>query len=139
MAEGRMLNYSEKLKDPRWQKKRLEIFERDGWKCRRCKSEDKTLTVHHLKYKQGAEPWGYDNIDLLTLCEPCHSEEYEWRARAEQDLLDRMRLPGVFAVEMYALAYSIELARMITPGKSCDELMTALIDTVYEYFEVRKP
>lgn len=25
--------YAEKLKDPRWQKRRLEIFERDDWTC----------------------------------------------------------------------------------------------------------
>jgi len=130
-------SYLEKLKDPRWQKKRLEIFERDGWKCRWCKSEDKTLTVHHLKYKQGADPWDYDNKDLLTLCEPCHGEEYEWRARAEQDLLDNLRLPGVFAVEMQALALSIDLSLRLVPGKPCDDLIGALIDAVYDYFGVR--
>ena len=25
------MSYSDKLKDPRWQRKRLEIFERDNW------------------------------------------------------------------------------------------------------------
>lgn len=28
--------YAKKLMDPRWQKKRLEIFKRDGWKCQNC-------------------------------------------------------------------------------------------------------
>ena len=132
------MNYAEKLKDPRWQKKRLEIFERDEWKCRRCKSDDKTLAAHHIKYRRGLEPWDYPNEDLLTLCESCHEEEYEWRPRAEQDLLDNLRLPGVFAVEMQSLALSIDLARRLEPEKPCDELMTALIDAVYGYFEVRK-
>jgi len=28
------MTYKEKLLDPRWQKKRLEVLERDGWACR---------------------------------------------------------------------------------------------------------
>jgi len=31
--------YSEKLKDPRWQRKRLAIFERDEWKMLRLPTE----------------------------------------------------------------------------------------------------
>lgn len=50
--------YSEKLKNPRWQKKRLEIFERDGWKCRACQDEKSTLHVHHLP---PCDSWGFDN------------------------------------------------------------------------------
>ena len=40
--------YLEKLKDPRWQKKRLEILERDGWKCMACGEKEKTLRVSIL-------------------------------------------------------------------------------------------
>ena len=29
-----MSDYVEKLKDPRWQRKRLEIMQRDGFRCR---------------------------------------------------------------------------------------------------------
>ena len=129
--------YAEKLKDPRWQKKRLEIFERDGWKCRRCGAEDQTLAVHHVKYVKDAEPWDYQGEDLLTLCENCHQEESEWRARSEQMLIDNLKLPGVFAVELQAFALCIELARLINENKKpCDGFMDALIASVYEYFEV---
>lgn len=34
-----MSEYKEKLKDPRWQKKRLQIFERDDWCCQKCGDE----------------------------------------------------------------------------------------------------
>jgi 5-methylcytosine-specific restriction endonuclease McrA len=67
-----MAAYAEKLKDPRWQKKRLEIFERDGWKCVACKSTDNSLNVHHLQYRKGKDPWDYSGFELATLCEPCH-------------------------------------------------------------------
>jgi hypothetical protein len=51
------MDYSQKLKDPRWQKKRLEILERDGWKCMACGDKEKTLHVHHIFYLPGKEPW----------------------------------------------------------------------------------
>lgn len=67
-------SYSDKLKDPRWQKKRLEIFKRDKFKCKLCGDEKTTLNVHHNVYFDYAEPWEYDNKDLVTLCEHCHYE-----------------------------------------------------------------
>jgi hypothetical protein len=71
------MTYSEKLKDPRWQKKRLEIMQRDQWKCRRCKDDTKPLNVHHLRYLAGQEPWEYADVLLVTLCEDCHAREHE--------------------------------------------------------------
>jgi len=72
-----MSAYSEKLKDPRWQKKRLEILERDGWKCMGCGSKDETLHVHHLFYQPHKEPWDIHNAFLITFCEWCHLQKCE--------------------------------------------------------------
>lgn len=66
--------YWEKLKDPRWQKKRLEIMQRDDFSCQVCSSKDNTLNVHHRLYRKGKSPWEYDDSDLVTLCEKCHGE-----------------------------------------------------------------
>ena len=63
-------SYSEKLKDPRWQRKRLEVMQRDNFKCAICSTETKTLNVHHKTYK--GDPWEQENEDLTTLCEDCH-------------------------------------------------------------------
>lgn len=49
------MSYLELLKDPRWQKRRLEILERDGWECQNCGGKDKTLHVHHKRYR--GKPW----------------------------------------------------------------------------------
>jgi len=70
-----MATYAEKLKDPRWQKKRLEILERDGWKCQFCGAKDKTLHVHHWTYVRNREPWDYEGELLITLCYECHEKE----------------------------------------------------------------
>ena len=70
------MTYSEKLKDPRWQKKRLEVLNRDGWKCRCCEETKKTLQVHHRYYVSGRDPWNYPGWCFMTLCDKCH-DEYE--------------------------------------------------------------
>lgn len=69
------MTYSEKLKHPLWQKKRLEIMQRDNWACRKCGANEITLNVHHLKYS-GGNPWETPNESLLTLCEQCHEDTH---------------------------------------------------------------
>jgi 5-methylcytosine-specific restriction endonuclease McrA len=64
--------YKEDLQHPQWQKKRLEIMERDGWKCCLCKCESKQLHVHHTYYDNEIALWEYDNESLVTVCYNCH-------------------------------------------------------------------
>jgi hypothetical protein len=71
-------SYSEKLRDPRWQKMRLEILSRDEWTCQQCFDKETTLHVHHRYYSRGKEPWEYEQDALVTLCESCHAEESEF-------------------------------------------------------------
>lgn len=66
------MNYKEKLKDPRWIRRRVEIMERDNHKCMICGEDSVLLNVHHLNYRMDAEPWEYDDCELVTLCEDCH-------------------------------------------------------------------
>jgi len=66
--------YWEKLKDPRWQRKRLEIMQRDDFTCSSCGNKEKHLNVHHKIYRKGAEPWEYDDDNFVTYCEVCHEE-----------------------------------------------------------------
>ena len=68
-----MSNYSELLKHPKWQKKRLKIMERDKFQCRSCEDDSNTLHVHHLYYDYKLKPWEYEDDDLITLCEYCHN------------------------------------------------------------------
>jgi hypothetical protein len=72
-----MSKYSEKLRDPRWQKKRLEVLESAGWECECCKSGTKTLHVHHKQYIKGREPWEYESTNFEALCEDCHADAHE--------------------------------------------------------------
>jgi hypothetical protein len=67
-------SYSEKLKDPRWQKLRLEVFERDEFACTRCGDKENTLNVHHWSYAKSGNPWDSDMGELDTVCEACHKK-----------------------------------------------------------------
>ena len=68
-----MKTYSEKLRDPRWQKRRLEILQRDDWTCCRCGKKDQELHVHHTWYSKDCKPWDYPDETLVTLCISCHA------------------------------------------------------------------
>ena len=64
------MTYAEKLRDPRWQRKRLEVFERDGFACQATGYTDQPLCVHHMRYH--GEPWQAPNEELETLCMDVH-------------------------------------------------------------------
>src|SRR5574340_1716961 len=64
--------YSNKLRNPLWQKKRLEILQRDNFTCRLCGEKETELHVHHDEYINGLQPWEYENYKLKTLCKHCH-------------------------------------------------------------------
>lgn len=70
-----MLDYKQKFLDPRWQKKRLLILQRDEFSCCKCGDKENTLHVHHKYYIFNKDPWDYDDIILETLCVSCHEEE----------------------------------------------------------------
>lgn len=67
-------SYIQKLRSPKWQKKRLQILERDKWKCVSCGRGDINLQVHHIYYEKGVEPWAYKDSVYQTLCERCHEK-----------------------------------------------------------------
>lgn len=66
------MTYSEKLKSPKWQKKRLEVLNRDDFTCTLCGDTESTLHIHHKSYKKNTEPWDYELDNFQTLCEVCH-------------------------------------------------------------------
>lgn len=72
-------SYSDKLRDPRWQKKRLEVFNRDRFRCVICGDDKTQLQVHHLKYLPGRDPWDYPLELLETRCQPCHERGHTRR------------------------------------------------------------
>ncbi len=101
------MNYSDALKDPRWQKRRLQILERDGWACQRCLAEHLTLHVHHRVYARGAQPWEYPDEDLVTLCEGCHERVTNSLSQI-QEIVGRLSFEEIEIVLGYVAALSLE-------------------------------
>lgn len=91
------MDYKAQLKHPKWQKKRLEIMQRDGFKCRICKSEEKQLQVHHLYYLPNTKIWEYDNEGMVTVCNEHH----------EQLTKDLPKLAGIIAFEILCKKYEL--------------------------------
>lgn len=78
--------YYELLKDPRWQRKRLEIMKLANFHCQQCDAEDKTLNVHHSFYEKGLYPWQYPEESLYCLCEDCHKKAQDIKTLINRQL-----------------------------------------------------
>lgn len=68
--------YWQKLQDPRWQRKRLEILNRAEFCCEGCGDSESQLQVHHGYYEKGKEPWEYEDDTLWCLCDKCHEKAH---------------------------------------------------------------
>jgi len=117
-----MPNYLEKLKDPRWQKLRLKVFERDEWTCQSCLTDDNSLCVHHTYYEEGLEPWEYPLHSLVTLCELCHEEERN-RFVQEDGLLIEIKKAGILASQITEISLAFH---EIYKGHTNEVLLTVL-------------
>ena len=82
-------NYRALLRDPRWQRKRLEVMRRADFRCEDCGSERRTLNVHHERYD--GLPWEARDEDLACLCESCHRRRHE---------LQRIGLPSAEDIDL---------------------------------------
>lgn len=138
--------YLVKLKDPRWQKKRLEILDRDKWCCQKCFDDQSTLVVHHKIYLQDKEPWDYPNHLLITLCEDCHECETANMENTINSLVTILK--SIFLSEdinnIYIGLSAIELqhqpdvvAASIGWGLSNPGIQSYLISNYFKYLEVK--
>lgn len=91
------LTYSEQLKHPNWQRKRLEMLNEANFECSNCGDKDSMLHVHHRQYFKGRQAWEYESTELAVLCEACHKEEH--------DTVDGLKklLSEVGSADMFAL------------------------------------
>ena len=105
--------YAEKLRDPRWQRRRLEILNRSSFTCEVCEASDKTLNVHHRLYRKGAEPWEYADDELQALCEECHEAHHALEAVLKKALAKL----NIYELEqILGYARGMEARRQIEPS-----------------------
>lgn len=92
-----MKSYLDQLKDPRWQKKRLELFSRAGFRCENCGFSEEQLHAHHRIYRKGKMLWEYPNEEYLVLCRSCHSRVSE-KLKVIQERISLLSLDGIAAL-----------------------------------------
>ena len=59
-----------------WEKKRLEILQRDNFECQICKEEGgfaPATTVHHILHLENRPDLALEDDNLMTVCEACHN------------------------------------------------------------------
>lgn len=101
------MTYEEKLKKPSWQKRRLLILERDGWRCSYCNNSERQLEVHHKIYLDLPNPEDYSNDLLTTLCSVCHKNELQ-RPVQERMLINTLKTKGFMVGDLVTLSCKIE-------------------------------
>lgn len=140
------MTYQEKLKDPRWQKKRLEIMERDNWQCQSCYDDESTLHIHH-KYYMKCDPWEYPEDALITLCAGCHEDQKELRPGYESDLLAMLKR-NFLAGEIYTLTQGFHsmpmchvpevVASSIAWALSDEDMQREIIESYFKHIKESK-
>lgn len=105
--------YKDKLKNPLWQKRRLQIFEKDKWRCKQCGNHESELQVHHVDYIPGINPWEYPDDMLITLCHICHNKE-TGREKLEYNLATTFKMKGFLYSDLLALSSKIDTDQKFT-------------------------
>jgi hypothetical protein len=110
-------NYKEQFLDPRWQKKRLEVLERDEWACIDCFDSESTLHVHHTYYEKGNKVWEYPNDSLITLCASCHQHEEDQIKQYSELIIETLRRSKFRADDWRQLSFGISKCIFQMPGE----------------------
>lgn len=110
MAEGKSNQFSEQIKSPLWQKRRLEILNKDLFTCQICGDKDSQLHVHHLCYDPKRKYWEYEDWELITLCDKCHSGEHNNVKREISKQINEIRSMGFTNTEILRSLYKVKWA-----------------------------
>lgn len=123
------VGYSEKLKDPRWQKKRLLMLQSANFRCQSCGETEDTLHVHHVYYEKDRDPWDYPNEVYMVLCDKCHEKWHNLKWGLDRSLcmmtVDQLQKIVGIVVQLSMLGPSDTdiFSRLVTGyhWKTCDE------------------
>lgn len=103
------MKYKEQIKTPQWQKRRLDIMQKDNFTCQICGSTEKTLNVHHFVYHEGKMIWDYADWELITLCEECHMQEHNMMDCIIEQI-ESIKRRGVTMHEIKSLLDTIDIS-----------------------------
>jgi 5-methylcytosine-specific restriction endonuclease McrA len=138
MAKSKLPKDSE-YNDPRWQKVRLTVFNRDEFKCIMCKSGDTELHCHHKTYTRGKPVWEYELSNFSTVCKTCHERITEIKSKVGS------YLDSWWALDLFERAleiadgdygnYYCELTSIITNSQQVLPALTEVAATICREIE----
>lgn len=70
--------------DPCWEAKRLEIMERDHFRCRQCGVMNITIDVRSGHFQRLDTTMEFPDSQLITLCSDCYSRERRYADEYEK-------------------------------------------------------
>lgn len=103
------MTYQEQIKSPKWQKRRLEILNRDKFTCQICGDKESELHVHHIAYLKGRMAWDYNDKLLATVCSECHDSIHTMNYDAQIIIFRLFKKFGTDAVTKL-FSYLIEIS-----------------------------
>jgi hypothetical protein len=122
------MTYKEKLKHPRWQRKRLEVLNRDNFKCRFCGDTETELQIHHAFYLNKDNPEDYSGNMLFTLCKKCHQDEENLKS---EDGMIYAQMLQIGISRRHLIHLTTELRRYFKDGYDKNKFFN-LMDFLYE-------
>lgn len=130
------LSYGDKLKNPLWQKKRLDILNRDQFTCQLCSDTTTELHIHHKEYIKGREPWEYEDSNFQTLCKHCHEVSEYLKgdtiilvSKFHNDLINNLTVDCIIVSKIYGLAISV----FMHDGSKLNHIITLRRSTLSEF------
>lgn len=64
-----------RMSKPQWRLARMYVFERDGWRCKKCGKPGRLECDHIIPLSVNKEQNPFDPVNLQTLCRGCHIEK----------------------------------------------------------------
>lgn len=101
------MTYQEQLKSPKWQKKRLEILNRDEFTCQNCGETDSELHVHHLFYLRNIKVYDYPDKFYITLCKGCHENIHNETELVYREIVNHLHELSVHHIDTYIKALKV--------------------------------
>lgn len=123
-------SYSEKLRDPRWQKRRLEALYRDNFTCVSCGDNKTELHVHHESYS--GEPWDIELDKIKTMCRHCHYVREKFNPHTYGATHIRTS-KGTMLIHRTDIQYMVFYFDKLSKYESCEGVSFVLVDRLVEF------
>ena len=88
---GRGSRFHYRLNRRRWARVRVQIFKRDGYRCRSCHLPGRLECDHRIPLWLDRDLDPYDPANLQTLCRTCHIEKTAGENRKPDPARDAWR------------------------------------------------